>query len=88
MLGDTCQSLPDICLQVSQWKDILAEKQVQLLAKIEQHLGAQAPLIIAQIHQEMQEEIKSRVEMMQMKDNFEKQLQKSQAKLRELQQSR
>lgn len=80
--------IADSCLQVSQWKDVLAEKQLQLRAKIEQHLGAQATPIIAQIQQEMQEEIKSRVEMMQVKDNFEKQLQKCQTKLRELQQSR
>ncbi len=73
---------------MSQWKEVLAEKQLQLRAKIEQHLGAQSGPIIAQIQQEMQEEIKSRVEMMQMKDNFEKQLQKCQAKLRELLQSR
>jgi hypothetical protein len=77
-----------IRLQVSQWKEVLAEKQQQLRAKIEQHFGAQSGPIIAQIQQEMQEEIKSRLEMMQMKDNFEKQLQKCQAKMRELQQSR
>lgn len=77
-----------IRLQVSQWKEVLAEKQQQLRAKIEHHFGAQSGPIIAQIQQEMQEEIKSRLEMMQMKDNFEKQLQKCQAKMRELQQSR
>jgi hypothetical protein len=57
-------------------------------AKIEQKFGAQSGPIIAQLQSEMQEEIKSRVEMMQMKDNFERQLHKHQAKLRELTQSR